>query len=112
MAQGGKINAKGTADKPIILTADSEDATSGYWGGLIINGKAPISGASAGTTAGTEVDNNQIYGGTDATDNSGVIEYVQLLYTGARSSADIEHNGLTLNGVGNGTTISNVYIEL
>ena len=110
VAQGGKINAKGTADKPIILTADSEDATSGYWGGLIINGKAPISGASAGTTAGTEVDNNQIYGGTDATDNSGVIEYVQLLYTGARSSADIEHNGLTLNGVGNGTTISNVYI--
>lgn len=110
VAQGGKINAKGTADKPIILTADSEDATSGYWGGLIINGKAPISGASAGQTGATEIDNNQVYGGTDAADNSGTIEYVQLLYTGARSSADIEHNGLTLNGVGNGTTISNIYI--
>jgi hypothetical protein len=33
-----------------------------------------------------------------------------LEYTGARSSANVEHNGLTLNGVGSGTTISNVYI--
>ena len=110
VAQGGKINARGTASNPIVFTADADDATSGYWGGLIINGKAPLSGASAGTVGATEIDNNQPYGGTDASDNSGVIEYVKLLYTGARSSADIEHNGLTLNGVGNGTTINNVYI--
>ena len=110
VAQGGKINARGTADKPIIFTADADNATSGYWGGLIINGKAPLSGASAGTVGATEIDNNQPYGGTDASDNSGVIEYVELLYTGARSSADIEHNGLTLNGVGNETTINNIYI--
>ncbi len=110
VAQGGKIDARGTADNPIIFTADADNATSGYWGGLIINGKAPLSGASAGTVGATEIDNNQPYGGTDASDNSGVIEYVELLYTGARSSADIEHNGLTLNGVGNGTTINNIYI--
>ena len=111
VAQGGKINARGTADKPIIFTADSDNATSGYWGGLIINGKAPISGDAEGQTSAAEVDNNQEYGGSDAADNSGVIEYVELLYTGARSSADIEHNGLTLNGVGNGTTINNIYIS-
>ena len=105
--QGGKINANGTADNPIVFTADSEDATSGYWGGLIINGKAPITG---GGTAGTEVSTNIPYGGDDAADNSGVIKYVELWYTGAKSSADIEHNGLTLNGVGNGTEIDNVYI--
>ena len=110
VAQGGKIEARGTADQPIIFTADSENATSGYWGGLIINGKAPISGDTEGQTGATEVDNNQPYGGTDASDNSGVVEYVELLYTGARSSAEIEHNGLTLNGVGNGTTINNLYI--
>ena len=110
VAQGGKIDARGTADNPIIFTADADNSTSGYWGGLIINGKAPLSGASAGTVGATEIDNNQPYGGTDASDNSGVIEYVELLYTGARSSADIEHNGLTLNGVGNGTTINNIYI--
>ena len=40
-----------------------------------------------------------------------MLQYVELLYTGARSSADIEHNGLTLNGVGSGTQISNIYIS-
>lgn len=36
--------------------------------------------------------------------------YVKICYAGARSTADIEHNGLTLNGVGNGTKIENVYV--
>ena len=44
--------------KPITFTADTESATAGYWGGLIINGKAIISGASAGSEGSTEIDNN------------------------------------------------------
>ena len=35
---------------------------------------------------------------------------MNILYAGARNTADIEHNGLTLNGVGNGTKIQNVYV--
>lgn len=111
VARGGKIEAKGTADKPIVFTADTDDAGQGYWGGLVINGRAPISGAAAGTEGATEIDNNQKYGGTDAADNSGTLTYVKLFYTGARSSADVEHNGLTLNGVGSGTVIENIYIK-
>lgn len=111
VAQGGKIIAQGTAEKPITLTADQENAGSGYWGGLILNGKAPISGAQAtGNVAATEINNDYKYGGENAGDNSGVLKYVKLLYTGARSSAEIEHNGLTLNAVGNGTVIENIYI--
>ena len=112
VAQGGKINARGTAQAPIVFTVDDEsNAGPGYWGGLIINGKAPISGpAGSVPTSSAEVDNNVTYGGSDAADNSGTLEYIELWYTGARSSAEIEHNGLTLNGVGNGTTINNVYI--
>lgn len=108
--QGGKINAKGTAEKPITFTAAENNATSGYWGGIIINGKAPISGAEAGSTGTTEVNNAYAYGGTETSDNSGILEYVKIEYAGARSSADVEHNGLTLNGVGNGTSIKNIYI--
>ena len=47
VAQGGKLYADGTADKPIVFTANSTTPTSGYWGGIIINGKAPISGSNA-----------------------------------------------------------------
>ena len=108
--RGGKIMANGTADKPVVFTANSDNATSGFWGGLIINGRAPISGAAAGTEGLTEINNDYRYGGTDAADNSGVLSYVELHYTGARNTADIEHNGLTLNAVGSGTTISNICI--
>jgi len=105
--QGGKININGTAQAPVTMTANISNATAGHWGGLIINGKAPLAG---GTIGSTEINSAYSYGGTVADDNSGSITYLKLEYTGARSSADVEHNGLTLNGVGSGTKIENVYI--
>lgn len=105
--QGGKINVNGTADKPVTMTADVPNAEQGYWGGLIINGRAPLSGGSTGST---EINSAYSYGGTNAADNSGSITYLKLEATGARSSANVEHNGLTLNGVGSGTKIENVFI--
>ena len=111
VAQGGKIYINGTESNPVVMTADDEDnASSGYWGGLILNGKAPISGTTTGTTATCEMNSSYTYGGTDAADNSGSITYLIQKYAGARSSADVEHNGLTLDAVGTGTTISNIFI--
>lgn len=106
--QGGKININGTAAKPVIMTADSSNAQPGHWGGLIINGKAPLAGNTIGST---EISSAHQYGGTNPNDNSGTLSYLILDYTGARSSADVEHNGLTLNGVGNGTVIENILIR-
>ncbi|MCP2042587.1 hypothetical protein [Pontibacter sp. HSC-36F09] len=109
--QGGQIFVNGTADKPVKITSGAADPKQGDWGGLIINGKARLSGpAGKVTTSTTEVNPAVIYGGDNNNDNSGSIEYLILEYTGAKSSADIEHNGLTLNGVGSGTKIENVYI--
>ncbi|MFK7032893.1 hypothetical protein [Flavobacterium oreochromis] len=107
--QGGKININGTADKPVIMQADIETTESGYWGGLIINGKAKLSDATP--TGSTEINSAYTYGGNDDTDNSGTIRYLILNNTGSKSSANIEHNGLTLNGVGNGTIIENVFVK-
>jgi hypothetical protein len=108
--RGGKIMADGTAELPITMTSAESAPEAGDWGGLIINGYANISGAEAGTEGTTEVDPTTAYGGTNDNDNSGSLTYVKLLYTGAKSSANVEHNGLTLNGVGNGTTIENIYV--
>jgi len=106
--QGGKINVNGTAEKPVTMTADIANAEQGHWGGLIINGKAPL--ADPNEKGSTEINSAYLYGGNNPNDNSGTITYLKLEYTGARSSADVEHNGLTLNGVGNGTKIENIYI--
>ena len=108
--RGAKIMAEGTADRPILLTSAAAVPASTDWGGLIINGYAPISGATAGTEGATEIDNSIKYGGTNAADNSGVLKYVTIAYTGSRSTANVEHNGLTLNAVGSGTVIENVFI--
>ncbi len=109
--RGGKIEANGTASAPIRITSSSSSPTPGDWGGLIINGRAPISRQSgAPNEAATEVRNDFLFGGDNATDNSGTLNYVILEYTGARINGDAEHNGLTLNGVGSGTTITNIAI--
>lgn len=100
--QGAKIMAEGTADAPIVFTSGSDSPTRGDWGGIIICGKAPI---NKGTTATAEV-GNVLYGGSDAADNSGILKYVKVEFTGNAINDEKEHNGFTFNGVGNGTTIS------
>lgn len=102
--QGGTIIADGTAAAPIRITSNAGNPRSGDWGGVLVNGRAPISG---GGTSTTEVLPLQ-YGGTDATDNSGILDYVIIEYTGARINGEKEFNGLTLYGVGSGTTVSNI----
>ncbi|MDR1671313.1 MAG: hypothetical protein LBR57_02225 [Alistipes sp.] len=109
---GGVINIRGTAEAPVRITSAAASPKAGDWGGLIINGCAPLVG---GTRGETEISKQFLYGPIDghpvnAADNSGTIEYLILEYTGNRSTADVEHNGLTLNGVGNGTTIRNIFI--
>ncbi|MEQ6125094.1 hypothetical protein AAON49_12880 [Pseudotenacibaculum sp. MALMAid0570] len=109
--RGGRIVADGTAANPIKFTSSASSPQAGDWGGLIINGSAPLSRQNgAQSNAATEVNNTIFFGGDNASDNSGIINYVILEYTGARIDDEAEHNGLTLNGVGNGTTISNIAI--
>ncbi len=103
--QGAKIVAEGTASQPIVFTSNKSTPNPGDWGGLLIAGKAPI---NRGTTATTEVA-NLTYGGTDAADDSGVLKYVRLEYTGGKINDNAEYNGLSLYGVGNGTTLE--YIQ-
>lgn len=109
--RGGKIIANGTAANPIKFSSSATIPKAGDWGGIIINGKAPISRqAGSESNAATEVQNAILFGGSDASDNSGILNYVLMEYTGARIDDEAEHNGLTLNGVGAGTTISNIAI--
>ncbi|QXP63331.1 MULTISPECIES: hypothetical protein [unclassified Polaribacter] len=109
--KGGKIIADGTAENPIKFTSSAIIPNAGDWGGIILNGNAPLSRQSgADSNAATEVKNSILFGGSDVDDNSGVLDYVIMEYTGARIDDEAEHNGLTLNGVGAGTSISNIAI--
>lgn len=95
--QGGKINAVGTENNPIVMT--SQKAVPGAWGGIHICGKAPSNGT------GTSEIGNAPYGGTTTNDNSGVLSYVRVEYTGYAFSEEQESNGISFYGVGNGTQV-------
>lgn len=105
--RGAQIFVNGTAAAPVKMTSNAAAPESGDWGGLMVMGYAPITG---GQTAVTEVV-DYFYGGSSATDDSGDINYLILEYTGARINDEKEFNGLTLYGVGSGTTINNIYIS-
>ena len=101
--QGAKIDAQGTAENPIVMTAEKEQE--GAWGGLHICGKAHT---NLGANGGMSEIGNAPYGGNDDDDNSGTLKYVRLEYTGYAFDDKHESNGISLYGVGSGTTISYV----
>ncbi len=104
--QGAKINAAGTATAPIKFTSNAANPRSGDWGGILLIGKAPISGGGTATTEVVDL----TYGGTIPTDNSGIMKFVEASYTGARINGDKEFNGITFYGVGNGTVVENIAV--
>ena len=127
ITRGGKIIAEGTKDAPIIFTAEIDDLNSTtdltaddnqLWGGLILLGKAPIGeDIPSGSTVAEDViegipstEPRIFYGGNDPDDNSGILKYVSIRHGGSVLGANNEINGLTMGGVGRGTTID--YIEV
>ncbi|MFT6094125.1 MAG: hypothetical protein ACJA2Q_002027, partial [Pseudohongiellaceae bacterium] len=92
--RNGQIQANGSAAKPIIFTYEGDETatedTRGQWGGLVINGSATIN--EAGGVADGEGASG-LYGGTNDTDSSGSITYVQVKYAGRVFTESDELNG-------------------
>ncbi len=106
--QGAQIIANGTSSNPIIFTSNSTTPSAGDWGGIIILGKAPVNSVTGTSTATSEI-GNLPYGGNIVDDNSGVLRYVRVQYSGGAADGQSENNGFSFYGVGNGTTIE--YIQ-
>lgn len=104
VAQGAQIFIDGTATNPVVMTSSKATPGPADWGGLVICGKAPT---NKGATATAEV-SDLTYGGTVSNDNSGSIRYLRVEYTGATFNGSKEFNGVSLFGVGSGTTFEYV----
>ena len=102
--QGARIMAEGTASEPIVMTSENKEP--GAWGGLHICGKAHTN-AEGETTS--EI-GNAPYGGNEDNDDSGVLKYIRIEYSGLALDSEHEANGISLYGVGAGTQISYIYV--
>jgi len=136
VCRGGKVNANGSVDKPIIMTATVDDVSDsgdlpfpsrGLWGGLVVFGNARLNNAGWTTnnvnyeiyeglpdlcvtnTANGQLDFIHRFGGSDDSDNSGVYRYVSVRHGGKKLTTDKEINGWSLGAVGRGTTME--YLE-
>jgi hypothetical protein len=123
VTRGSKIEAVGTAAAPITFSSieDEDFDGEGEWGGVVVQGFAPQYGAGntgacfgSGTVcnvAGEGGDGIGIFGGNDKADNSGTIKYVRIAEAGRVAGPNNEINGLTLQGVGHGTTVDYVQVH-
>jgi PKD repeat protein len=109
ITRGSKIIADGTPESPIVFTSSKPagQRNPGDWGGLLIMGKAPIN-VPGGETVVEGGCSEALYGGTDPSDNSGILRYVRIEFAGIPFQPNNELNSLTLGGVGNGTVIEHV----
>jgi hypothetical protein len=125
-----QIFASGTPTNPIIMTSNKPAGSRvpGDWGGVILCGLA-YSNVISGTTGSVSNYEGQIEGvptgfspirygvagQSDPTvnynDNSGVMQYVRIEFAGNVLSEGEETNGLTLGGVGAGTTIDHIQVS-
>ena len=121
--RGNRISAIGTATAPIVFTSRDNvlglntDDSIGQWGGVVLNGRAPITDCIApAATPGTIACERQVegavdpalYGGANSADNSGQMSFVQIRYSGFVLSGNSELQSLTTGGTGSGTVLNNI----
>jgi len=117
ITRGSKINALGTVTSPIVFTSANliGERRRGDWGGLILLGNATVNWpGDTGHVEGITPNPNTLYGGgatPNDGDNSGTLQYVRIEFAGIALSPNNEINGLTMGGVGSGTTIDHVQVS-
>jgi len=115
--RGGQIEILGSAAQPIVFTsakaAGSRDR--GDWGGIVICGNAVNNqGASVQVEGFNNVafDNTlAFHGGTNNSDNSGILRYLRLEFGGLAFEVNREINGLTFGSVGSATEVNNIQVS-
>jgi hypothetical protein len=110
--RGAKIEALGSVQKPIIFTSGKPAGSRerGDWGGIILLGNAPTNRPLSPAPL-IEGGVDRRYGGTNAADNSGTMRYVRIEWAGVAAEPGSEINGLTLGGVGSGTTLEYIQVS-
>ena len=117
ITKGSKIDAVGTAARPIVFTSNKAagERAPGDWGGIILLGKAGFNvNSGINNIEGITATVNTEYGGGTSpiqTDNSGTLKYCRIEFPGFVFSPNNEINGLTLGAVGSGTTIDYVQVS-
>lgn len=117
ITRGSQLDANGTAAAPIVFSSDDDGLDgNGEWGGIILhgyglhnectianNGVVPCNVDAEGESG--------FGGGYTEDDSSGTLRYVVVTEGGFEFSPGNEINGISLIGVGSGTTLEYIQIN-
>jgi hypothetical protein len=117
VAPDARIDARGTAEAPIVFSALAGPQPGG-WRGLTLLGRAPINTNVNATPPSNQATLDQVapavapsYGGTDGLHDCGVLRNVHIEFGGEIYVADRKAPGLGLYGCGSRTTIDRVQVH-
>ena len=115
ITRGSRIMAEGTASAPIVFSSDDADTNGpGEWGGLILHGYGVHNVCGTNATVACNIDSegeSGFAGGYTENDSSGVLRYVVVTEGGFQFAPGNEINGISLVGVGSGTTMEYIQIH-
>ena len=105
--RGGKIIADGTREEPIVMTSIKAPGqrTPGDWGGLVVCGRARN---NEGLNVQLEGGYAAWHGGTNDSDDSGIMRYLRVEWAGIPINPNEEVNTVTLGSVGRSTVLEYV----
>jgi hypothetical protein len=119
--RGNKINAVGTATRPIVFTSRdnilglNSDTSQGQWGGVVLMGRARTTDCTTGTVGGGTCERQTEgspdparFGGLDDAYNAGRMSYVQIRFSGFILGSNVELQSLTAEAIGSGTTLDHI----
>ncbi|MFE8604520.1 hypothetical protein [Archangium violaceum] len=117
ITRNAKLNAVGTAAKPIVFTSAKPEGerSAGDWGGVVLLGKAKINVAGGTNTVegffATSGDDRTKYGGTDDAHDCGKLKYARIEFAGFELAEDNELNGLTTGACGTATELDYIQVH-
>lgn len=117
----GQVDATGTATEPIVFTSFrlldgivGNIPEPGDFGGVVLLGDASVNTGATDNVIEGLGDENPVsdfeFGGSNDAHDAGAMRFVRIEYAGRELSPDVEINGLTFGGVGNGTVIDHIQV--
>ncbi len=114
VSKGAKLIAAGSRAFPIVFTSNkaAKSRTSGDWGGITIAGSGKVNTVSGnGLIEGEFNPQFSTYGGKNHNEETVILNFVRIEFSGNSTKRKSGTNGLSLYGIGSSSVLQNIMIS-
>ncbi len=114
VTKGAKLVAAGSMAYPIVFTSNKapKSRNSGDWGGIVIAGSGKVNTVSGnGIIRGNFKPQFSVYGGNQDNEETTILRYVRIEFSGNSMKRKQGSNGLSLYGLGTSSIVDNIMVS-